>query len=266
MTGAGYHRTMVRTWVVMGFLAGLAFAPTVAAQTEAEGSQEARRHFETGTEAYDTGDYQLAVREFRAAHAITGHPDLLYNIYLATERAGRLEEAEQALAAYLEQAQIADDRRPALEQRLARLRARIEAAPEPTAPLPEPEAEPGPATTAPSADEGGVHPAAVALLATAGVLAVSFGVFAGLSEKEDRDLADRCGSDAGRTCTDDQVSTLRVYNAVADVSWIGAVATGAAGLTLLFVLRDDDGLEEPGVAGSAWFGGDGGGVLVRGRF
>lgn len=262
------NRAVALVAVWLGFGASVALAQQAP---PAGGDARARAHFEAGTQAYDTGDYELAIREFRTAYDATGHPDLLYNIYLASERAGHLGEAEEALAKYLDEADVPDDRRPALEQRLARLQERREAQPEgersgspseQAAPpaqgrAPEPEAQ------APSG--GGVSPVAVALLASAGALAVSFAVFAGLSEKEDGHLSDTCGTG----CTDSQVSRLHAYNVAADVSWTVGLAAGATGLVLLFVLRDrgDQGdRDRASVTPSAWAGRDGGGLVLRGAF
>ncbi|HJL16262.1 MAG TPA: hypothetical protein RMH99_11435 [Sandaracinaceae bacterium LLY-WYZ-13_1] len=281
----------------------LATATARAQPPDPDAMSEAQRHFEMGTQAFDTGDYELAVSEFRRAHELTGHPDLLFNIYSAAERAGRLEEAEDALAAHLEEGEISEERRPVLEQRLARLRARIAARADAASPGDEPEdpdaAAPeavrsdstaetspppssagapdatgpdraaeatsadAPGTPAPSSG-GGVHPAAVGTLIAAGVLAASFGVFAGLSEAEDVSLADRCGRDRYRSCGDGDLATLEAYNLVADVSWIGAAAMGVTGLILLFALPAEGGGDDVAVA--PWAHPTAAGGAAMGRF
>ncbi|HEY8431581.1 MAG TPA: hypothetical protein VIL20_24545, partial [Sandaracinaceae bacterium] len=180
-------------------LACLLTSWTAAAQ---DAREQARLHFESGTRAFDTGDYELAVAEFERAYELTHHPDLLFNIYSAAERAGRLERAADALTRFLAEGEVEEERRPVLQQRLARLRDRIaqqQAAAAPAEVAPE-FAEPARGAAPPSEPRepeppppGGVHPAAVATLVAAGVLAASFGVFAGLSEAEDQSLAAGCG-------------------------------------------------------------------------
>lgn len=226
---------------------------------------KARAHFEAGTQAYDTGDYDLAVKEFRASYAVIHHPDLLYNIYLASERGGHLGDAVAALSKYLDEATIAADRRPALEQRLARLQEReakegAETAPSsstrPAEPV-RPPAQPPPPKAPPR-----VSPVAVGLLAGAGALAVSFVVFASLSQAEDNHLSDTCGV----ACSSSQIHKLRVYNAMADLSWTTGLAMGATGLVLLFVLKKHPDAAESAAHASAWVRRDGGGLVVGGRF
>jgi hypothetical protein len=290
---------------LLGSLALVGPAAAGAQELDEATTAQAQRHFETGSQAFDTGDYELAIAEFRRAHELTGHPDLLFNIYSAAERAGRLEEAAEALARHLEEAQIAPERRPVLEQRLARLRARMErahgtaegagaregpgdgaeevvgegpeppdttgsepsdatSAAEPSAPARPANAGPRGSADAPRTGSGSVHPAALATLVAAGVLAASFGVFAALSEVEDQSLASSCGRDATVSCGDDDLSALRVYNTVADVSWIGATVAGVAGVILLLALPTAGG--DGAVAASPWVAPGAGGLSAAGRF
>jgi hypothetical protein len=230
-----------------------------------DATEEARQHFDAGTQAFDTGDYDRAVSEFRASYDLTHHPDLLFNIYSAAERAGRLPEAAGALEQFLAEGELEAERRPALEQRLARLRERIaaesepaetEAQPPPEVEAPEPEAQVAPEPEPPS----GPHPAAIGTLIAAGVLAASFGVFAALSEVEDSSLDTTCR----RACSDDQVAALRAYDIVADVSWITAAAAGVTGLVLLFVLPPEG--ASGGVAVLPWAAPSSAGVVAAGRF
>ncbi len=248
-----------------------------AAQGSSPPTGQARRHFETGTQAFDTGDYELAMTEFQRAYELTHHPDLLFNIYSSAERAGNLAAAADALERFLSEGNVEGDRRPALEQRLARLRQRIAASQsgtevpteepteepaeepteEPTEPTEEPTPEPAPAPS------GGVHPAAIALLVTAGVLLASFAVFAGLSEVEDGNLAAGCG--AARACSESELSTLSAYNIVADVSWIAAAVSGVVGVVLLFALPAESSTQSAAVL-APYATPDGAGLVLAGRF
>lgn len=213
-----------------------------------ENTEEARVHFEAAVDAYDRGAYEQAERDFRQAYELSEHPDLLYNVYLAAERAGHLPAAAEALERYLADGEMSDERRTAFEQRLARLRARVEAS--------EVEGEvgeiaPSEVAVASQDDElatpvifvkrGRIHPAATALFVAAGALAVSFAVAAGLSEAEDRSLAGECGRDTDfPNCADDELDALQRRNLVADISWIGALVAAGAGLVVLFTTKGDD--------------------------
>lgn len=254
-----------RPWVVVLGLVGLLCSSSPAdAQDRTE---QARRHFEAGTQAFETGDYERAMAEFRQAHELTDHPDLLYNIYSSAERSGQLQDAASALERYLAEGRVEASDRAALEQRLTRLRQRIAArTSEPGEPEPRPvldRSAEAPAS-APSSS-GGPHPAAIGTLVGAGVLTVAFGILATISEVEDEALAQSCGSASGRTCTDAEVSTLRALNTAADVSWIGAAVTGVVGLVLLFALPAEAGPSTQ-TAVAPWASPDGGGVVAVGRW
>lgn len=235
---------------------------------------EAQHSFELATAAYEGGDYETAAEEFRVAYEITRHPELLFNVYLAEERAGRPSEAADALTSYLATASVAAEERVLLERRLERLRARA-ASRETTPPVEELDdsallaspieaAPPATAVPVPAAESAGSPPTAgIALLVTAGVLLVSFAVLAPLSEVEDQRLATSCGRERGRTCTD--TTALTALNVASDVSWIGAAALGTAGLILLFALPWE-GATRGDVAVLPWASPDGAGLLVGGSF
>lgn len=246
-------------------------APQASALAQdAAATEEARGHFERGTRAFDTGDYELAVTEFQRAYELTQHPDLLFNIYSSAERAGQIELALASLERFLAEGEIEPERRPVLEERLANLRQRletqrVEAAPEPEVTEPEPAVPPTPEPEAAEAEPapGGVHPAGVGVLIAAGVLAASFGVLAALSEVEDGNLTAGCG--ATRSCTSDQVATLNALNIAADVSWIAAAAAGVAGLVLLFALPPEPAARAD-VAIAPWASPDAAGLTAVGSF
>lgn len=233
-------------------------ATAVAQQPDDVTAEVARRHFDAATTAFDGGDYPRAVEEFQRAYELTRHPDILFNVYSAAERAGQLELAQRSLERYLAEGEVEPERRPVLQERLARLRERVaagqEQAPAPVEPIAEPE---------PAAPSGGVHPAGVTMLIAAGVLAASFGVLAGLSEAEDGKLAAGCGMSG--TCTSDELSTLNALNVAADVSWIAAAAVGVTGLVLLFALPPES-TSSAQAAVAPWASPDGAGLVVAGTF
>jgi hypothetical protein len=230
--------------------------------------EEARGHFETGTRAFDTGDYELAVSEFRAAYGLTSHPDLLFNIYSAGERAGLLEVAAEALERYLADGDMTGDRRSALGQRLARLRLRLEAQqarpepePEPEPLLPPPEVTPPPMPPAPP--ETRIAPVGWAVLGAGVALLVPFGIFAALSQSEADAYRSSCQAGA---CDEDAEGRLRTFNLVADISWIAAAVVGLTGLVLVLTVREEVPEETVELRVAPWAVPTGAGLALGGRF
>jgi hypothetical protein len=265
-------------WVVVLCLGiGRAEAQDAAHEpTDAE-LAEARHSFDVATHAFETGDYETAVSEFRAALELSGAADLHFNIYLSEERQGHLPEAADALERYLQHGTVDDEQRSLLTGRLERLRARIAAHTPASAGAEEPEtllASPiaAPAETASASAEEAPDPvpppvvstspsmAGIAMLVVAGVLAANFGVFAGLAVAEN----DRLGAACGHGCLPGQVATLNTYDIVADVSWIGAAVAGVTGLVLLFALPPDTHTETTRVAVAPWIAPTGAGLSVGG--
>ncbi len=267
---------------VLSLVAASVLASSAAAQdappTELE-LEEARHAFEVASQSYERGDYETAADEFRAAYALSRHPDVLYNVYLAEERAGRQAEAAEALAAHLAAAELSEEQRRLLTQRLERIRARIaahetsEATSEGeslrTVPTdatavdvePEPVREPEPAPP-PSVEPPAVG---IALLVAAGVLGLSFGAFAIASEVEDQRLASSCGRDAGRFCAAPDTTTLEILNVMADASWISAATLGVLGAILLAALPWSDAPSDAPRA-SVFFDGRSAGFELAGSF
>lgn len=255
---------------------GAAEADTAAAEappppTEAE-LQEARHAFEVAAAAFENGDYETASTEFRTAYELSRHAALLYNIYLAEERAGRPGEAATMLERYLESDLPTPEERTVLERRLERLRTRA-ASREPVVDPTESGSDRAALIVAPTDAAGqawereapvtGPPVAGIAVLVTGGVMLAAFAVLAPLSEAEDQRLAGTCGRSAGSYCTADQVQTLTALNIAADASWIAGAATAAVGLVLLFALP-------PERAGSTTIAPtaspEHAGITVRGRF
>lgn len=80
----------------------------------------ARARFRVGRELYSSGQFAAAAVEFEAAYALSGRPELLYNIYLAHRDAQNEEAALDALRNYLALVPEAPDREH-LTARLAAL-------------------------------------------------------------------------------------------------------------------------------------------------
>ena len=85
---------------------------------------EARAQFTAGQAAFDSGAWGPALAAFERAHALTGSPELLYNIAITSERLGRLEHAIDRYQAYVQALPDATDR-AAVDSRLRTLRAQL---------------------------------------------------------------------------------------------------------------------------------------------
>ncbi|MFK8002178.1 MAG: PEGA domain-containing protein [Polyangiales bacterium] len=99
-------------------------------------AQDARERFQRGQVAYDQGDYEVALTEWRAAYELDAQPLIQFNIAQAAERLGQLPEAATALDLYLSTAATTDPnqanaraRRSALRERLAQTGVRLAGGP-----------------------------------------------------------------------------------------------------------------------------------------
>ncbi|MGE0792202.1 MAG: hypothetical protein AB7S26_41400 [Sandaracinaceae bacterium] len=246
---------MIRARAIFAMGLALAMGTVAHAQPTPTPQQieQARAHFERGTALYEAGDYPEAQVEFRTAYELSGHPDMLYNLYTAAERNGDLDVAVDALEGYLRDGDVAEASRAPLTTRLGRLRARqaqeeserrasAEREAESAAQLEAERRERAAAErTIDASYESGqqlsdvLSITGIAALIGAGIAAVLFGTFAGLSETEDQALATRCGSQAMRLCREEDVDDLRTYNLTADASWITAAGLGVVGLVLVLI-------------------------------
>jgi tetratricopeptide (TPR) repeat protein len=71
---------------------------------------EARQHFQVGKALLDAGRFAQAAEEFEAAYRLSGRPQLLYNLYVASRDAGQLDKAVESLRTYLAKVPDAPDR------------------------------------------------------------------------------------------------------------------------------------------------------------
>lgn len=88
-------------------LAGSLFltaAPTAPApaQPEASARKQAEAHYRVGKAFFYQKQFARAAEEYRAAHALMPDPAFLYNIGLALEKGGQLEEALSYYRRYIE--------------------------------------------------------------------------------------------------------------------------------------------------------------------
>jgi tetratricopeptide (TPR) repeat protein len=75
---------------------------TATAPAGDDALNQAKTHFEAGKNAYNAGDWQTAIREFKAAEALRPSPILDYNIGLANEKLGKRRVAVKYYKRYLE--------------------------------------------------------------------------------------------------------------------------------------------------------------------
>ncbi len=217
-------------------------------------------HFEAARSHYERGAYEAALGEFETAYELSHRAELLYNLYLSTERIGRLDEAIDYLDRYLREGAPAADLRTQLEARLANLRERRASQQITDAPADDAQTSPPPETTT---RPGDVVPAAVAL-GVAGLGLSLFAIFGGLALAEDGALASSCGT----SCSDAQLSALGAYVVVADVGWITAALGAVAGLVLLFTVGQPSEQPAPVARIAPWLDAEhgGGGLVARGSF
>lgn len=125
-------------------------AATPSANTE----EQARKHYQEGVSAYNGGEFDRAVKEYKAAYALKRDPALLFNIAQAYRLAKDFEQALFFYRSYLRsQPQAAnraevEDRIVKLEEELAKQKERGGAASPAAAPAPS--TEPPPAGGAPA--------------------------------------------------------------------------------------------------------------------
>ena len=243
-----------------------------ASAQESPLDERARLHFASGASYFDAGNYERALEEFQTAYELSQRAELLYNIYLSHERLGNLDEAITNLEQYLANVEMDAERRAVLEQRLGNLRARATAttgtdttAGPGTSPDIEPDTDttpapdvtpPAPAPPPEEATSSGLSTAALFSFIAAGTGLVLAGVFGTMALVEHNGLEEDCGP----TCSDDEVSSLRTFNLIADVSLGVAVLGGILGAVLQATSGGGD--DEP--TPTAWLGPDGAGLGVRG--
>jgi tetratricopeptide (TPR) repeat protein len=207
----------------------------VGAERDSDESEAGRVHYESGRAHFESGRYERALEEFEAALEASGRSELEYNIGLCHERLGNYGEAADHLEAYLATQEEPD---AALQERVQNLRRRqaeadAQAASQQQSQVADPDLE--------AADEsGGVPVSAIVSYGVAGAGLAVFGIFGALALAEDGSLASSCGADAGRTCTGDDVSTMKTFGLVADVGLGVAIAGAVVGTILLFIGGGDD--------------------------
>ncbi|HEY2743651.1 MAG TPA: hypothetical protein VGL86_03475 [Polyangia bacterium] len=217
-------------------VAGLVIlAAATNARAAGENIEQAKQYFNAGVDAYDQGKYEVALREFQHAHALSHSPALYFNMAACEEHMDHYQAAGLLLRQYLIEKPDADDRAnvelriKSLEERDERLH-KIE--PEPTV-KPTPGTTTAPATvTTTEAPKRHLKYTWVMLGVTAGVGAAAIGVGA-YTVAHHSDLKNGCGNSAAG-CSSSQINGLKSTAVATDV--LIGVAAAAAVATVAFAI------------------------------
>ena len=219
-------------WVALLFVPAFAYA-------QEDDDTRARRHFASGESYYEEGAYEDAVREFTQAYRLSHRPALLFNLYTAEERFGRLSDAATHLEQYLQEMPATLENRALLESRLANLRTRIAA--ETTQQTQQTQTtqqttEPTTTATEPSRTEsnggGDLMLGGGIALGIGGAGFVTFAVAGAMALSEHDRLRMAC---MGTGCTSASLSELNLRNTVADIGLGLGIAGATAGIIMLAV-------------------------------
>ncbi len=271
--GASRIVALVATVLVAGAAAAQDGEPEAEESSASSVNEErARAYFMLGRSHYDAGEYAESVEQFEQAYALSPQPRLLYNLYQAHHRLGQLAPAIDYLERYLADGEIDDQERPLLEARLENHRESLAAERQAAAEQAERERLEEEARQAELA-EAREAAAQASPLRTAGwvVLGVglagagAFALFGALALRENADLAERCGEDAGAFCDDGDLGTLQLLTRTADLGGAVGLAGIATGIVLLLIGRPEEpDAEEARLLPTTLPGGAG--LQLRGRF
>ncbi len=132
--------------LVAVFLPAVTRAHSPAPRADDRSLAAAKQHFTAGKQAYDGGNYVVALTEFTAAETIRPSPILRYNLGLAHEKLGFAKLAVADYRAYLDAMSDASNRTE-VEARIVQLQAQPDAETEAQVELPSHAPRPIPATT-----------------------------------------------------------------------------------------------------------------------
>ena len=207
-------------------VAGLVVLAAVStARAAGENMEQAKAYFKAGVDAYDQGKYEVALREFQHAHALSHSPALYFNMAACEEHMDHFQAAGLLLRQYLIEKPDADDRAnvelriKSMEERDERLH-KIE---------PEPgvkpvggtitQAPPPPAATKPKLKYTWIL---LGVTGAVGIAAIGVGAY---TVAHHSDLQNGCGKTAAG-CSSSQISGLKSTAIATDVL-IGVTAAAA---------------------------------------
>jgi tetratricopeptide (TPR) repeat protein len=216
-----------------GIVAGILMLTAVStARAAGENMEQAKAYFGAGVDAYDQGKYEIALREFQHAHALSHSPALYFNMAACEEHMDHYQAAALLLRQYLIEKPDADDRAnvelrvKSLEERDERLH-KIE--PEPLV-----KSSAGTSTSSTEPPKRHLKYTWVMLGVTAGVGAAAIGVGA-YTVAHHSDLKNGCGNSIDG-CTSSQIDGLKSTAVATDV--LIGVAAAAAVATVVFAVLE----------------------------
>lgn len=241
-------------WGVVSALVALSASHALGqADDESPAVQESRRRFEIALEAFDRGEFAVALTEFDRVYALLdGHPRrayVLYNLARTNEELGRYREALAQYDRYLAEAGDDAPSRGDAQRHARELRLRLEL-----------DARAEGATGSPAVG-GGFSPSPVGIaIASVGAAAMlAGGVIGGVALAQDSEARGRCNDGV---CPADAHAALvdahLLANAADGLLWVG-LGVAAVGLVLTFALGES---ASPAAAGAACTS-EGCGAFVR---
>jgi tetratricopeptide (TPR) repeat protein len=199
---------------------------------------KATAHFEKGTRLYSVGDYEDALKEFKAGYVEEADASFVYNVAQCYRQLNQL---NQALFSYRRFLSLAPDTplRPDVERKIEELESEVRRqraasmAADPPGATANPPSGPvgvtGSATRA-ADDRPSRWPAWLGAALTVGFAGGATALTLHTNRRYD-DLRERCGNTAGG-CTDAQIDQIRQRGLLVNVLWgltgVSAVATGIA--------------------------------------
>lgn len=235
-------------------VAGLVvLAAASSARAAGENIEQAKQYFNAGVEAYDQGKYEVALREFQHAHALSHSPALYFNMAACEEHMDHYQAAALLLRQYLIEKPDADDRAnvelrvKSLEERDDRLHKMNE---------PEPTVKPsGGMTTAPPPAPAKPHLkltwVMLGVTGAVGIAAIGVGAYV---VSHHSDLENGCGK-TPQGCTSSQINGLKSTAVATDVL-IGVTAAAAVATVAFAIVETRKGRAhaDAGTARVAWIG------------
>lgn len=257
------HRLALVALVGLGLLAATPAAHAQPKGDKAATDVHAKELFAKGDTAYAEGRYEEALAAFQEAYALSGRPQLLFNVSNALERLGRYAEAVEALEKYLASGKARE--RDVVQKRLANLKKRVEeqkkeqdrlakdeeerkakeaeerkkAEAEQASRMPAPVAPEQPAAESPS------HTVPFILIGTGAAALAAGGVFGILTLSAHSDVSKGCTSGGGgNLCTGDVRSAIdreKTFALVTDIALASGIVLAGVGIYLLVSQRGDEG-------------------------
>lgn len=217
-------------------------AAASSARAAGENMEQAKAYFKSGVEAYDQGKYEVALREFQHAHALSHSPALYFNMAACEEHMDHFQAAGLLLRQYLIEKPDADDRDnvqlriKSLEERDERLHKMNE--PEPTVKQTEGVVTPVATTTPPPPSKPHLKLTWVMLGVTGAVGIAAIGVGA-YTVAHHSSLENGCGK-TPQGCSSSQINGLKSTAIATDVL-IGMTAAAAVATVAFAIVESRKG-------------------------